>query len=288
MKSIKTAWHHIRRSPYQALAAVLLTMQTFFVISIFTYVILGSTEIIQYLESKPQVSAFFKDEAQQENIDALKDQLMATGKVSGIKFVSKQDALKIYKEQNKDDPLLLELVTEDFLPASFDISAKNIADLASISDTLKSSPLVSDVVFPKDVVAGLKTWTDAIRKIGVALIVMLAVDSVLVMAIIIGIKIAQKKEEIEIMRLIGATGWYIRRPFILEGILYGIFGAFLGWTASVLVVLYSRQAVFAFFTGVPLTYSTPNTMLFILGAELILAVMLGIFVSFFAVLRYLK
>lgn len=288
MKSFKTAWQHIRRSPYQAIAAILLTMQTFFVISIFTYVIVGSSEIINYLESKPQISAFFKNDVKAENIDALKEQLLSAGKVEKIKFISKQDALKIYNQQNKNDPLLLELVTEDFLPASFDISAKNIEDLTGISEMLRASPLVSDVVFPEDVVSGLRVWTDAVRKIGFGLIATLALDSILVMVIIIGIKVSQKKEEIEIMRLIGATGWYVRRPFLVEGIFYGLIGAFLGWTMSLVVVWYTKGAVFAFFAGVPLSYSTPNTLLLLLGGEVLLAIILGVFVSFFAVLRYLK
>src|SRR5258708_29429629 len=141
-----TMWNHIRRSPYQALAAILIMMLTFLAVSVFTILIIGSSKVITYFESKPQVTAFFKDDAKQDAIDSLKNDLTATGKVSSMKFVSKQQALQIYREQNKNDPLLLELVTADVLPASLEISANNLQDLPAISQSLNGNAIVQEVV----------------------------------------------------------------------------------------------------------------------------------------------
>ncbi len=288
MGHLRTMWHHVRRSPYQAFAAILIITQTFFVISIFTFVITGSAKIINYFESKPQVAAFFKDEAKQENIDALKEQLKATGKVSELRFVSKEEALKIYSEQNKNDPLLLEVVSADILPASLEVSAIKIEDLGGISEMLKRSSLVQQVIFQKDIVATLTSWTQALRKVGIGLIAVLALDSIFIMVIIIGIKISQKKEEIEIMRLIGATTWYVRWPFIFEGVLYGTAGAFLGWISSSLVLLYATPILSSFLRGIPLLPVPPVFFLELLGGEILLAIVLGVVASMLAVLRYLK
>lgn len=278
----------MRRTPYQAIAAILIITQTFFVISLFTFVIFGSSKIISYFESRPQVAAFFYDEAKQENIDKLAQSIKETGKVAEIKFVSKEQALKVYREQNKNDPLLLDLVTASILPASLEISAVNIQDLSSISEILKKSSLVKQVVFQEDIVSTLTDWTNAIRKIGVVLVTVLALDSVMIMVIIIGIKISQRREEIEIMRLLGATNWYIRLPFIYEGMIYGIMGAFVGWLLSSAILLYATPLLSEFLKGVPLF---PIPFLFfveLLGLELVLAILLGFFASFTAVLRYLK
>ncbi|MDO8657340.1 MAG: permease-like cell division protein FtsX [Candidatus Levybacteria bacterium] len=288
MGFLKTTWRHVRRSPYQAFAAILITSLTFFVISIFTLVIFGSSKIISYFESKPQVTAFFKNEAKKESIDALKKQLESSDKVAKIKYVSKEEALKIYREQNKDDPLLLELVTADILPASLEISATKIDYLTDISDSLKNSPFVSEVIFQKDIISTLTSWTNAIRKIGVVLVFVLALVSVFVMVTIIGIKISQRREEIEIMRLIGATYWYIRWPFILEGILYGVIGAFFGWAFSSLAIWYATPFLSSFLQGIPMLPVSPIFLLEILGANVSFAIFLGIFSSFLAVLRYLK
>ena len=139
MKSFNTAWRNIRRSPYQAFAAILIMTLTFLVVSFFVFILVGSSKIVSYFESVPEVTAFFKNEASQEDINALENELSQTGKISSVKFVSKEEAVEIYKEQNKNDPILIEFVTADVLPASFEISAYEIEDLGSISEMLKKS-----------------------------------------------------------------------------------------------------------------------------------------------------
>lgn len=288
MKTFKTTWRNIRRSPYQAFAAIFVMALTFLFISFFTFLLYGSSKAISYFESRPQVTAFFKNEVKQADIDSLKDSLMATNKVSSIKFVSKEEALEIYREQNKDDPLLLELVTADILPASLEISTVKIEDLSGINNMLKDSPLVSEVVFQKDVVSVLTSWTNALRSIGFGLIIVLSLVSIFIMVIIIGVKISQKKHDIEIMRLIGAGGWYIRWPFMLEGIFYGSVGALLGWLISTGALWYATPFLSSFLKGIPI-FPIPFIFLFgLLGMEILVAVILGMLSSFVAVLRYLK
>lgn len=288
MSFAKTAWKNIRRSPYQAMAAILIMTLTFLAISFFTFLLVGSSKVINYFESKPQVTAFFRNEAKQADIDQLKNQLQATGKIASIKFVSKDEALKIYKEQNKNDPLLLDLVTADVLPSSFEISTVKIEDMAAVSNTLTKSALVSDVIYQKDVVSTLTSWTGAIRQIGLVLVVLLSLVSIFIMATIIGIKISQKKEDIEIMKLIGATNWYIRWPFLTEGILYGIIGAIIGWSIATVGLLYATPFLESFLKGIPVLPASYIELLILLGLEIGFAIFLGAVSSFLAVLRYSK
>ena len=288
MKFIHTAWRNIRRSPYQALAAILIMTLTFLAISFFTFLLAGSSGIINYFESKPQVTAFFRNEASQTDINALENKLRSTGEIASIRFVSQEDALKIYREQNKNDPLLLDLVTADVLPSSFEISTVKIEDLGGISDMLNKSSIVSEVVYQKDVVSTLTAWTGAIRKIGIALIVLLSLVSIFIMVTIIGIKISQKREDIEIMRLIGATSWYIRWPFIIEGVFYGIIGAVVGWAITTAGLLYVTPFLESFLKGIPVLPVSYVSLLILLGLEIFFAVFLGVMSSFLAVFRYLK
>jgi cell division transport system permease protein len=288
MKFFKTAWKNIRRSPYQAFAAVFIMTLTFLAFSLFAIIFYGSSEVVNYFESKPQVTAFFKDEAKQEEIDELKKSLNDSTIVSSVKFVTKEEALEIYKNQNKDDPLLLDLVTADILPASLEISTFLIDDLTLVSDTLQKSAIVEEVVFQKDVVSTLTSWTNAIRKVGVFIVTLLAVVSVFIMVIIVGIKVSQKRGDIETMRLIGAGNWYVRMPFIIEGIAYGMIGAIIGWIISYGLLLYATPQLSYFLKGVPVFPLSPTFMLSLLGVEVLFAVLLGTFSSYFAVLRYLK
>ncbi len=288
MRTVNTSWKHIRRNPYQALAAICIMMLTFLAISVFSFIIFGSSVVIKYFESKPQVTAFFKDEATQANIDSLKAGLQQSGTVAHMRFVSKQEALQIYKEQNKGDPLLLDLVTEDILPASLEVSTTKVEDLTAVSNTLKSSPYVSDVVFQEDIIDTLTQWTNAARIIGITLIAILAGVSIFIMMTVIGFKVSQKREEIEIMKLLSATNWYIRWPFILEGIFYGVVGTFFGWIIASAGLMYATPYLASFLKGIPLLPVSPVFLLELLVAELVIAALLGMVASSLAVLRYLK
>lgn len=284
----KTAYHHIRRSPYQAFAAILIMMVTFFAVTVFTFLILGSSVVITYFESIPRVTAFFKTDAKQADIDALKSQLLTNGKIESIKVVSHQDAFSIFKKQHKEDTLMLDLVSADILPESFEISTKQLSDLPSVSDSLKSSPIVDSISYYQDVVPKLLSWTHAIREIGIILVVVLSVVSILIMTIIIGLKVAQKKEEIEIMRLIGATKLYISGPFLLEGIYYGILGAIIGCGIAIGALLYMTPMLMSFLKDIPVFPIPPLFFAELLGAEVVLGILLGIISSWLAVNRYIK
>ncbi len=288
MKSFKTTWRQIRRTPYQALTAVFMMTLTFLAISIFAFIIFGSATIVNYFESKPQVVAFFKDEVKPENVTSLENSLTQTGKIAHMKYVSKKEALDRYKTQNKDDPLLLDLVTEDILPASLEISTTHIEDLATVSDALKNSPYIFKVIYQKDVISTLSKWTNAIRTIGILLIMVLAAESVFIVVTIIGFKISQKREEIEIMKLLSATNWFIRWPFIMEGIIYGVLGTCIGWFVATLGLLYATPFLETFLRGIPVLPVSIIFLIGLLGGELLFALFLGIFSSFVAVFRYLK
>ena len=287
-KHLKTTWQHMRRSPYQALAAVAIMTLTFLAVSMFTFLILGSSQIINYFESKPQVTAFFHDEAKQSDIDTLIKKLKSNPKVASVKFVSKEQALKIYQQQNKSDPLLLDLVTADILPASLEISTINIEDLPDISNSVQKNPIVQEVVFQKDVVATLTAWTNALRVLGILLIVVLSGVSIFIMTTIIGIKISQKREEIEVMQLLGASRSYISWPFLFEGISYGLVGTVIGWLISSIALLWATPFLEEFLRGIPVLPVPWYIFIVLLFGEFLLAIILGTFASMLAVRRYIK
>jgi len=161
MGIFQITWKHIRRSPYQALAALIIMVLTFFVVSVFSLISFGSEKLLNYFETRPQITAFLKDEVTGERVEALKAQLTETGKVANLKYISKEEALAIYREQNKDDPLLLEMVTADILPASLEVSAVDSASLPQLAQILKEAEGVEEVLFQEDVVATLTTWTQS-------------------------------------------------------------------------------------------------------------------------------
>lgn len=284
---LKTTWTHVRRSPYQALAAVSIMTLAFFMTAIFVFLAAGSQAILHYFETKPQVTAFFKDSVKTEQIDALKSKLQATGKIEQLKYISKEEALEIYKEQNKDDPLLLEMVTADILPASLEVSTKDLAYLGEVAETMRQESEVEEVVFQEEVISSLKTWTTRLRWFGIALIGFLWLVSFLIILVIIGMKVALHRKEIEVMQLIGATAWYIRAPFVLEGIFYGIGGAIFAWMVTSLMLLYTTPLLVDFFKGIPILPIPLWLILGLLGGEFLSGAIIGAVGSFLATRRYL-
>src|SRR3989344_3828161 len=107
MNSWKFTKRNIRRTPYQALAASMVMLLTFLTLILFLLLAIGSQKILQYYESKPQAIAFFKDNTLPSDVQAIENALLQTGKVVSLKFVSKEEALEIYKDRNRDNPALL-------------------------------------------------------------------------------------------------------------------------------------------------------------------------------------
>ena len=195
---------------------------TLFETAVFLLLSAISTAILSYFETKPQLTIFFKDEKSKTAVDQLIERLNATGKVASYKYISKEEALAIYREQNKNDPLLLEMVTADILPSSLEVSAIQPKFLAELAEEVKNESDVDEVVLKKDIVDALVSWTSTIRKVGAIFILFLLLSTFFILLMSIGMKIAFRKEEMEILKLVGATPWHIKRPFIFEGITYGV------------------------------------------------------------------
>ena len=285
---LKTAWAHIRRSPYQALAAILIMFLTFFIATVFVLTAAGLQNILHWFEAQPQVTVFLEDKVTQDQVDTLRAKLVQTGKIKNIKYVSKEEALAIYKEQFKKDPLLLEMVTASMLPTSLEVSTTEIAYLEDVAKILKDEPGVEEVIFQEDVVKTLHQWTEALRKTGIALVGILGTVSLLMILVIIGMRVALRREEIEILQLIGASSWYIRAPFILEGIFYGVVGAIIGWAAGFLLLLYATPFLVNFLAGILVLPVPILEMLMLLGIVMAAGVLIGSLGSLMAVRRYLK
>lgn len=288
MALVKTTFLHLRRTPYQSLAATLVMTLTFFVAAIFILINLGSGAILSYFEGRPQITAFFKEQIKEEKIKTIEKSLLETGKTSQVKYVSQEEALAIYREQNKEDPLLLELVTANILPASLEVSAREPKYLGELAEILRGEKEIEEVVFQKDVVEGLTRWTGGVRTFGLVLLGFLSLVSLLIILMVISMKIALRREEISIMKLVGASNWYIRFPFLLEGAIYGGLGAVLATVATFSLLLYASPFLRSFLEGIPFSPLSPDILFPLLGIQIVGGVVIGVLGSMLAIWRYLK
>lgn len=285
---IKTAIKNLKRAPYQSAAVIFNMTLAFLILAVFAMIGLGAEATLKFLESRPQLTMFLKDEAKPQQIELLKTKLEATGRIKEVKFISKDEALEIYKKEIKDNPLLLEMVTAKILPASLEISTASLSFLPEIAEMAKNDPIVEDVLFQEDVVSTLTSLINGLRKVGFVLISFLTLTSLLNVVISIGLQVSRHRREMETLSLMGATQWYIRSPFIFQGIIYGVVSGFLAWLTSWLLLLYSTPFLVQFLSGVPLF---PVPMIFVaevLAGLFLLGVVIGGLGSILSVWRFSK
>lgn len=288
MKQIKKTVALLRRSPYQALAAALAMSLTFFITSIFVILIIGGQMILNFIEQRPQVIAFFKNDVNETQINTIVDRLESTNLTRDVKYVSKEEALAIYRERNKDEPLLLESVTADFLPASIDVSTKRAQDINEITTILKNIPEVERVITPQNLVDQLVKWTKTIRAGGLIFVSTLLSISFLIIVMVIGMRISLRREEINIMNLVGATRWYISRPFFIEGIFYGLLGSTIAVFLTYALLLFYSPNIQEFLGPIEVFPISPLFFIYLWGAEALVATFVGIIGAAISLFRYLK
>ena len=289
MKTLSATWKQIRRSPYQSVTAILVLSMFFVVGYALSFVVLGGNQILHYFETRPQVIAFFRIGADQEQINTIAENLRTRSYVESVTVVTKEQALELYRTENSADPLLLELVTADILPASIEVSATSVEFFEEIeNDLAEYTDIVDETVFQRDVVDTLVRWTTTIRTIGLISTSVLGVASILVMVVVISSKVANKRREILTMRLLGATNWFIQRPFMMEGVLYGVFTAVVGWVITQTGLLYATPWITEFFGEINLVPVPLEIVIIQLGIGVLFGVMLGLIASSIALRRFVK
>ena len=240
---------YIGRSKALTFASILAMSIMFLVTGLFVMVGWTSRVVLDHYENKAQVIAFFKDEATEEQIMAIKNDLESTNLTELVTYTSKEEALSLYVERFNEDPRLLESIAKNILPASLDIQAKDITQFSALAERLTKEPLIEKVDYNEDIINKLRTLTHGLRIGVIFLTGALVFSTIFVVLITLALVILTRKDEIEIMRLVGATKWQIRFPFILMGSLMGglaglISGIILGLSLPNLMPMVGQTLMF--------------------------------------------
>lgn len=298
---LKSAWDHIRRAPFQALAAIFALTNTFFVITILSVLVYSSNQVIKYFETRPQIIAFIKDDVTQEKITEFQNKLQNDQRVNKVNYVTKEQALEIYKKATSDNPLLSELVSPAIFPASLEVQVNDLEHTNKLIEEIKQNEIVDQVGFTAslgsestltDVLQRLRNITFYLRVGGGVFALTLISTSFLILIVIIGMRITTRRGEIEILDLIGATPWFIRKPILIEAILYSFMGVFAGWLAAFLIIIYTTPNLVSYFGEIPFLPKGSLEMAKLFGtiliSELCIGLLLAISGSILAVSRVKK
>lgn len=221
------ALRSLRSSASISLAAVVTVLSAVFMLGIFVPVYLQVRAVVDDQRDKLNVRVFIDDNAPLDQVNALKTAIEADDNTKSVAFISKADALEIVREQV--DPSVLAELPANPLPASFDVILNDPAKRQELVDSLAGHPALDTTGNPFS--TGGETADKIIRGgniikwAGLGLFVVLLVASVFQIANTIRLSIFARRREVEVMKLVGATNWFIRWPFMIEGVICGIAGA---------------------------------------------------------------
>lgn len=267
---------------------------TFLVFGLFVLIEVLSQTALNKLEKEAAVTVFFKDDFGESQILNLKSQIESDKRVYSVKYVSKEDAFTIFKELNKDEPLLLESVTASVLPASLEVKAKNVAMLSSLSNEYAKIEGVEGVKFFKDIIERFNFWRGVLSVgVGVILAILLFVSFSIVVSTV-RTAISLRGMEYEILKLVGATDDFVKKPLIYQGVMYGGVSAFMAGLVYAILILVALFSGFLKSLGITelvlISSLTLPAWLFAIVLTLVLTlcgVLLGYLSSISAVKKYL-
>jgi cell division transport system permease protein len=181
------------------------------------------------------------------------------------------------------------MVTSSILPASFEVSVSNPETLNLIAENFSGKKdQVDEIIYQKDIIQSLLTWTSNIRYFGIIVISALGLIAFLMIFVLIGMKITNRKDEVKISRLLGASRHYVKKPFLYEGAIYGLIGSSLGWLLAFIIIFYFKNQINQYFEPTVFINNEPIYYLQILFAEITVGLFIGYFASWFGVKRYIK
>jgi cell division transport system permease protein len=253
-----------------------------FVVGLFGLATYNLRLALTAIEERVEVVVYLRDDARQSEIDLLESDLSEIGEVARVKYVSKQEALERARQDLPEFADLFSGLDVNPLPQSLEVElrpgARNREAVESLSETAGAYPFVEDVRYGREWVDKLFT----LRRVGAATTAVLGGAFFLVAALIIGtalrIAVFARRDEIHIMRLVGATNGFIRLPFLLEGALSGLAGGLLAWLLTYLVY----RGVYAFLFAV--AWVPPSWILTGIASGMLF----GVVASGLAIRRHLK
>lgn len=298
---LRSGFANFTRGSVVSLSSVFIFVITLFVIGslIFTNAVL--TYSLDQMKQKVDVNVYFTTNAPEENILAIKSAIEQLPETGNVDYVSRDQALQDFRARHSSDYLIIQSLEElgdNPLGATLNIRAKDPSQYESIanfleggSQVVKSNASYIDKINyhqNKDIIDRLAKIIAGVKKIGFAMTLVLVIISILITLNTIRLTIYISREEIGIMRLVGAGDQYIRGPFIISGVIYGVLSAVITVILFWPITVWLGNTTTMFFGGLNVFEYYKTYFFQIFGVLLASGVFLGIVSSFLAVRRYLK
>lgn len=230
---VRETYKSIRRNGFMSFASISTVAVSLLVLGMFLLIFLNTNHLAKFLESQVQVSVYMEDSANTEELQSIEEQLKKLPGVVKVTAVSKEEALERFKDRLGDQDKLLDALGEDNpFPNSFDVQVDTADRIKEITPKISALEKVETAKFGQEVVEHLFQLTRILRFGGIALVIFLAMATLFIISNTIRLTVFARRKEVIIMKYVGATDWFIRWPFLLEGMTLGFFGAVV---ASILI-----------------------------------------------------
>lgn len=284
------------RNRWISTATILIMVITLGLITSLFLMSVVADALLNDLEEKVDISVYFKLDTPESEILSVKSELEGISDVKSIEYISRDMALAKFEESHQNNPLIiksLQELGENPLEASLNIKANVIDEYESIASFLESprfAGYVDTVNYRQNqkVIEKLSSILNTIRKSGFIAILILGFIAVLVTFNTIRLTIYSMREEIGVMRLVGASNWYIRGPFIVEGILHGTIASIFTTILFYPLIWFVSPKVSVFLPGIDLLGYFNSNFWSIFLLQTLVGIVLGIISSLIAMRKYLK
>lgn len=295
VKIFKSGWANLKRQGFLTLAT---SIVIFIAVVLGTALFLfqgGISFLTDAIKDKIDVSIYFNEQVSREEILKIREEVVKIEEVTKASYVSPEEAYENFVKNHQDDPYLESLKAIEinpFLP-SLVIQTKEPSQYKVVSDFFNKEEYTSLIYEIDDYKRGIiidriSAMSDGIKNIGIALTLFLSFIAITVTLNTLRVSIYSQKEEIEIMRLVGAKNSFIRGPFLVQGGLCGFFAAIFCFVLFLSILFLLKANLEKLFMGFDVFGFYQDNIIIILLIQLLIGVGLGLISSFFAVRKYLK
>ena len=255
-----------------------------------------SEHLVADLQQKVDISVYFDKECLEDEVMAVKEQLGTIPEVRSVEYISADQALEDFTDRHQHDPVLIESLHEvgsNPFFAALNIKASEAAQYDAISTFLQTEQfqgVITDIDYyeKKTVIEKLFSFTNQVNKIGIIFASILAIVAVSLVFNQVKLAIYNKREEIEVMKLVGSSNWFARGPFIVQGFIAGMISAILACLAFLAITFFLSPQIKTLVPGLDLFQYFLDSILVIFLMQMAIGIGLGVISSTIAIRKYLK
>ncbi|SDN08728.1 cell division transport system permease protein [Megasphaera paucivorans] len=282
------AFTSFRRNSFMSFASIATVALSLFILGVFMTMVANLDYFADNLENQVQISVYLKDGITTDQVMKVGRELKELPDVKSIEFTDKAKAMDRLKERMKDQPGILDaLEGKNPLPSSYEITFTNPEAVKKTAAVVAKYPEVESSHYGQEIVEQLFSITQVIRWGGIALIIFLTFATLFIISNTIRLTVFARRREIGIMKYVGATNWFIRWPFLLEGLFLGFIGGLIADMALfqfygfVTTEIHESLAFLPMVSMYPFMYKTGSVLL-------IISMIIGALGSTISLKRYMK